>query len=276
MLPFASATDCPIRSSSADRSPRPNSGSVGFSARHRQRTWQRCRWRDGRETGVLGRSAWWCAGRRGWPLLGRHAGVLRRRGHGNERMPQGVRTYALGDPRLSGDATHDPSGGMTVESLTGRVRALVGLGSGSNCRCRSGPPGRAETASFGRVVRCAAAPRRTPNRCAMPRIDPEVVVLLDEPAPVQGTASVRHRLRRRPGSAGRACAVSAWPDGAAGARCERPPPTLQRRGSSSARRRRSRLKRRLTGPPNRSLRNRSELGTPVNATIMCSPNRNRR
>jgi hypothetical protein len=32
-----------------------------------------------------------------------------------------VRSNALDDSRLSGDAPHDPSGGMTVESLAGAV-----------------------------------------------------------------------------------------------------------------------------------------------------------
>ena len=36
----------------------------------------------------------------------------------DERMSQRVRSYSLGDPRVSSDATDDPPGGMTVESLT--------------------------------------------------------------------------------------------------------------------------------------------------------------
>ncbi len=54
-------------------------GSVELSARRRRQMWPRCRWHDGREIGALGRSAWWCAGRRGWLLLGRPVGELRRR-----------------------------------------------------------------------------------------------------------------------------------------------------------------------------------------------------
>jgi len=48
----------------------------------------------------------------------------------DERVPQGVRTDALGDPRLSGDATHDPSGGVTIEALPSPIhedRALEPL-----------------------------------------------------------------------------------------------------------------------------------------------------
>jgi hypothetical protein len=48
----------------------------------------------------------------------------------DERVPQRVRPDALGDPRLSGNSTHDPTGGMTVESLTSAVdedRALETL-----------------------------------------------------------------------------------------------------------------------------------------------------
>ena len=49
---------------------------------------------------------------------------------GDERVPQRVRPDALGDPRLSGHATHDPTGGMTVKSVTSAVdedRALETL-----------------------------------------------------------------------------------------------------------------------------------------------------
>ena len=41
---------------------------------------RRCTWRVGRGTGVHGRSASSCAGRRGWLLLGRRAAERRRRG----------------------------------------------------------------------------------------------------------------------------------------------------------------------------------------------------
>jgi hypothetical protein len=40
---------------------------------------------------------------------------------GDERVPQRVGPDALGDPCLSGDSTHDPTGSMTVESLPGAV-----------------------------------------------------------------------------------------------------------------------------------------------------------
>jgi hypothetical protein len=45
----------------------------------------------------------------------RNTGVER---SSDERMSQRVRSYSLSDPRVSSDATDDPPGGMTVESLT--------------------------------------------------------------------------------------------------------------------------------------------------------------
>jgi hypothetical protein len=57
----------------------------------------------------------------------RNSGVER---SGDERVPQRMRPDALGDPGLSGYATHNASGGMAVGSLTGAVhedRALETL-----------------------------------------------------------------------------------------------------------------------------------------------------
>jgi hypothetical protein len=78
LLPRTRA-DCPIRGSSAEGFRRPNSGSVGINARRRRRRLRRCRWRGDRGIGALGRSAWWCAGQRGWLLPGRRAAARRRR-----------------------------------------------------------------------------------------------------------------------------------------------------------------------------------------------------
>jgi hypothetical protein len=41
---------------------------------------------------------------------------------GDERVPQRVRSHALGDAGLSGNATHDALGGVAVQSLAGAVR----------------------------------------------------------------------------------------------------------------------------------------------------------
>jgi len=48
----------------------------------------------------------------------RNSGVEGRR---DECVSQSVRPNALGDACLAGDATHDPSGGVTVEPLIGHV-----------------------------------------------------------------------------------------------------------------------------------------------------------
>jgi hypothetical protein len=49
----------------------------------------------------------------------RNAGVER---SGDERVPQRVRSDAVGDAGLSGNTAHDAPGGVAVESLAGAVR----------------------------------------------------------------------------------------------------------------------------------------------------------
>jgi hypothetical protein len=72
-------------------------------------------------------------------------------------------------PGLSGYATHNASGGMAVESLTGAVhedRALETL-TDREVEYPGDPLGHAVTPSFGRVVRCAPAWHGTPNRARL-------------------------------------------------------------------------------------------------------------
>jgi hypothetical protein len=48
---------------------------VELSGRRQRQMWPRCRWRDGREIGVLGRSASWCEDRRSVRVPGRRRSV---------------------------------------------------------------------------------------------------------------------------------------------------------------------------------------------------------
>src|SRR3954447_21882621 len=80
--------------------------------------WRRCRWRAGRARLELGRIAWSFSGRVACGFLDVAEGDAGVECGGDERVAERVGADSLGDPGFAGDASNDPGGGVTVQSLT--------------------------------------------------------------------------------------------------------------------------------------------------------------